>query len=137
MEFTDLGKHCDFCNKQDYLPFNCDKCKKYFCKEHWKQHNCKKKEASKEDLVSEIVNFLKKSKALIDENFSVIVNLGPGSFSGIRISLAIAKGLEISKNIKLFGFYNENLKTFDLENIEKMLSKNLIEKKLIKPLYLS
>ena len=100
-------------------------------------HNCKKKEASKEDLVSEIVNFLKKSKALIDENFSVIVNLGPGSFSGIRISLAIAKGLEISKNIKLFGFYNENLKTFDLENIEKMLSKNLIEKKLIKPLYLS
>ena len=33
----------------------------------------------------------------MDEKFSVIVNQGPGSFSGIRISLAVAKGLEISK----------------------------------------
>ena len=96
-----------------------------------------KKKNNDYNLVSEIFDFFRLRNVIIDENFSVIVNLGPGSFSGIRISLAIAKGLEISKNIKLFGYYNENLKTFDLENIEKMLSKNLIEKKLIKPLYLS
>ena len=43
MEFTDLGKHCSLCNRQDYLPFNCEKCKKYFCKEHWDLHDCDKK----------------------------------------------------------------------------------------------
>ena len=40
MEFADLGKHCHYCNFQDYLPFHCDKCKNYYCKEHWKSHNC-------------------------------------------------------------------------------------------------
>ena len=43
MDFSDLGKHCYYCNRQDYLPFQCDCCNKYFCKEHWKEHNCKKK----------------------------------------------------------------------------------------------
>ena len=37
-------------------------------------------------------------------NFSIIINQGPGSFSSIRTSLAVAKGLEISKKTKLFGF---------------------------------
>ena len=88
-------------------------------------------------LVSEILNFLNKHKAHLDERFSVIVNLGPGSFSGVRTALAVAKGLEISKKVKLFGFKNTDLKRFDQENIEKLLGKNLIEKKLIKPIYLS
>ena len=34
------------------------------------------------------------------KNFSVLINRGPGSFSGLRISLAIAKGMEISKKCK-------------------------------------
>ena len=50
-----------------------------------------------ERLVNEISNFLKSHNIKIDEKFSVLVNQGPGSFSGIRISLAVAKGLEISK----------------------------------------
>ena len=89
------------------------------------------------NLVPEILNFLDKHKAKLNENFSVIVNQGPGSFSGIRIALAVAKGLEISKKVKLFGFRNSDLKQFDQENIEKLLDKKLIEKKLIKPIYLS
>ena len=39
--------------------------------------------------------------------------------------------------VNLFGFKNTDLKQFDQENIEKLLSKKLIEKKLIKPIYLS
>ena len=73
----------------------------------------------------------------LDENFSVIVNQGPGSFSSIRTSLAVAKGLEISKKIKLFGFKNQDLKVFDQKNVEKLVKNNLIEKNLIKPIYLS
>ena len=76
-------------------------------------------------------------KVILDEFFSVIVNLGPGSFSRIRTSLAIAKGLEISKNVQLYGYKDTDLKEFDEENVEKLLKKYLIEKKLIKPIYLS
>ena len=91
----------------------------------------------KMNLVSEILNFLNKHKVKLDESFSVIVNQGPGSFSGVRRALAVAKGLEISKKVQLFGFKNTDLKLFDKENIEKILDEKLIEKKLIKPIYLS
>ncbi len=95
------------------------------------------KKDNNEKLVNEILNFLKKQKVILDEFFSVIVNLGPGSFSRIRTSLAIAKGLEISKNVQLYGYKDTDLKEFDEENVEKLLKKYLIEKKLIKPIYLS
>ena len=88
-------------------------------------------------LVSEILEFLNKHKVKLNQNFSVIVNQGPGSFSGIRIALAVAKGLEISNKVKLFGFQNKDLKQFNQENIEQLLNGKLIEKKLIKPIYLS
>ena len=88
-------------------------------------------------LVSEIMNFLNSHEVKLNENFSVIVNQGPGSFSGVRVSLAVAKGLEISKNVRLFGFKNTDLVKFDQKNVEKLLNRNLIEKKLIKAIYLS
>ena len=96
-----------------------------------------KNKNNKEQLVSDILKFLVSHKVKLDKEFSVIVNQGPGSFSGTRTSIAIAKGLEISKNVKLFGYKNSELKEFNQENIEKLLSKNLVEKKLIKPIYLS
>ena len=90
-----------------------------------------------DQLVSQLINFLSLHNISLDKNFSVIVNQGPGSFSGIRIALAVAKGLEISKNVQLYGFKDSDLMKFDQENIEKMFKKNLIEKKLIQPIYLS
>ena len=90
-----------------------------------------------ENLVEEISNFTKECNVNIDKNFSVIVNQGPGSFSGIRVSIAVAKGLEISKKVKIFGYNGTDLKVFDKENVEKLVNSNLIEKKLIKPIYLS
>ena len=88
-------------------------------------------------LVYEISNFLNEHKIQLDENFSVLVNQGPGSFSRIRTTIAVAKGIEISKNVNLYGFNNVDLQAFDKENIELLLEKKLIEKKLIKPIYLS
>ena len=90
-----------------------------------------------ETLVKEVSSFLKKHNAKLDETFSIIVNQGPGSFSSIRISLAVAKGLKISKKISIYGYRNTDLKVFNQENVEKLLNKKLIEKKLIKPIYLS
>ena len=99
-------------------------------------HNFDKKNNNAR-LVFEILNFLKLHKVMIDENLSVLINQGPGSFSGVRVSIAVAKGLKISKKVKLYGYKNQDLKVFNQENVEKLLSKNLIEKKLIKPIYLS
>ena len=89
------------------------------------------------DLVQDIYKLLNLHQANLNEKFSVIINQGPGSFSGIRVSLVVAKGLEISKKVQIFGYKNNNLKSFDLKNIEKLISKDLVEKKLIKPIYLS
>ena len=100
-------------------------------------HNFKNKKFNNEQLVLEVSNFLDDHKVQLDGKFSVIVNQGPGSFSGIRTSLAVAKGIKISKKVKLFGYKNQDLQSFDQENIEKLLKKRLIEKKLIKPIYLS
>ena len=100
-------------------------------------HDIQTKIKNNEILVSTILNFTTKHKANIDKNFSILVNNGPGSFSTIRIALAVAKGIMISNNAKLFGYKSENLAQFNLENIEFLINKNLIEKKLIKPLYLS
>ena len=100
-------------------------------------HNFQTKIQNNELLVSTILNFTNKHKAKIDKDFTVLVNNGPGSFSSIRVALAVAKGIKISNNVKLFGFKDKDLSQFNLENIEVLINKNLIEKKLIKPLYLS
>jgi len=90
-----------------------------------------------DQLVSNILNLVKKYKVNIDNGFSIIVNIGPGSFSTIRTSLSVAKGIKISKNINLYAFRNSDLKRFDLANIEFLIGKGLIQNKLIKPIYLS
>ena len=88
-------------------------------------------------LVSSILDIIKKKKAIINKNFSVIVNIGPGSFSGIRTSLAAAKGIKISKGVKIYGYKDRDVTKFDKKNIEFLINRNLIENKLIKPIYLS
>ena len=100
-------------------------------------HDFQTKIQNNEILVSTILNFANKHKANVDKNFSILINNGPGSFSTIRVALSVAKGIKISNNVKLFGFKNSDLPQFNLENIEVLINKNLIEKKLIKPLYLS
>jgi len=100
-------------------------------------HDFQTKIKNNEILTANILNLTNKHKANIDQNFTVLVNNGPGSFSTIRVALAVAKGIKISKNVQLFGFKDKHLSQFNLENIEVLINKNLIEKKLIKPLYLS
>ena len=100
-------------------------------------HDLQKKINNNDQLVLSILNLVKKYKVNIHSKFSILVNNGPGSFSSIRTSLAVAKGIKISKKINLFGFKNSDLGQFCLANIELLIKKNLIEKNLIKPLYLS
>ena len=100
-------------------------------------HAFEKRKNGNLQLVSEIMKFLKSHNVKLDKNFSIIVNRGPGSFSGLRASLSVAKGIKISKKIKLFGYNDKDLIQFNQENIENLVNKNLIEKKLINPIYFS
>jgi len=66
-------------------------------------HNLNSKTKSNDQLVVSILNLIKKHKVNLNSKFSMFVNLGPGSFSSMRASLAIAKGIQLSKKINLFG----------------------------------
>ena len=59
-----------------------------------------------EILTLEIVNFVKKHDIELNSSFSVFVNSGPGSFSGVRISLSVAKGIQIVKNTNTYSYNN-------------------------------
>ena len=100
-------------------------------------HNFDTKTKNNDQLVQSILNLIKKHKINFNEDFSILVNSGPGSFSSMRVSLAVAKGIKISKRNNLFGFKNSDLGQFNLANIELLINKNLLQKNLIKPLYLS
>ena len=100
-------------------------------------HDFDQKVNNNDQLVLSILNLVKKHKVNINNNFSILVNNGPGSFSSIRVSIAVAKGMKISKKINLYGYKNADLVQFNLINIELLIKKNLAQKNLIKPLYIS
>ena len=100
-------------------------------------HNFQSKTNNNGNLVLSISKFINEHKANLNENFSILINVGPGSYSSIRIAIAVAKGIKISHNINLYGFKDNDLSQFNLENIDILINKNLLEKNLLKPIYLS
>ena len=52
-----------------------------------------------DQIISSILNLIKKHKVNFNSDFSILVNYGPGSFSTIRASLAVAKGIKLSKKL--------------------------------------
>ena len=62
-------------------------------------------ESVKADRFMELIDkLLKESGSNIDQINEICVNIGPGSFTGIRVAVSIAKGLGITKNIKFKTF---------------------------------
>ena len=55
-------------------------------------------------LMKQILDFFKENNLTFDDISKIFVNQGPGNFSGLRGSLAIAKGVSLSKNLNLFGY---------------------------------
>ena len=90
-----------------------------------------------DQLALSVLNMIKKYKVNINNDFSVLVNSGPGSFSSLRASLSVAKGIKISNKINLFCYKNSDLGQFNLANIELLIKKKLVQKNLIKPIYIS
>ena len=67
----------------------------YFCEKLDKAHA--------ERLIFEIEQLLKKTHTPINEVDAIITTLGPGSFTGIRLAITVAKTWGFAKNIKVYG----------------------------------
>jgi len=81
--------------------------------------------------------FLKKNKTKLDDVKRIFVNQGPGKFSGVRISISVAKAISLAKNITLIGFESKVLENGNYSKLLELDEKNLLIKDLIKPLYSS
>ena len=75
-------------------------------------------------LMKQILDFFKANNIEFGDISNIFVNQGPGNFSGLRGSLATAKGVSLAKNLNLFGyntfiwscakFFNKKDSTFSL-----------------------
>ena len=93
-----------------------------------------------EKLTILIDNFIKGYGLNIDKISKLYVNRGPGSFAGIRNSLAVVKAIFVTKKIDYYCFSFEdfgNLHDFKYENVPNLCEKYNIKKNLIKPIYIS
>ena len=84
-----------------------------------------------------LLNFLKKKKIKLKEINRIFVNLGPGKFTSLRISLSIAKAISLANEAILVGFKSKDLVNKDYKNLVKLNTKKLLNKSLIKPIYSS
>ena len=69
-------------------------------------------EASKnnnEKLSMKLFDFFNENSIKLSELNNILVNQGPGKFSGIRTSIAVAKALSITNKLNLYGFNSNDL----------------------------
>ena len=81
--------------------------------------------------------FLKENKIKMEDVERIFVNLGPGKFSSLRISISVAKAISLAKNISLFGFESKFIENGNYKKLLELDSKNIVINDLIKPLYSS
>ena len=86
-------------------------------------------------LVILVVKFLENHQLNIKNLNNIFVNQGPGKFSGIRASLAIAKALSFANKIDLYGFSSDQVIDQNYVEIIELFNKGLLNKNLIKPQY--
>ena len=93
-----------------------------------------------EKLTILINDFLNDYDLKISNISKLYVNRGPGSFAGIRNSLAVVKAIYVARKIDYYCFSIDdfgNLQDFKHENVPSLCEKFKIKKNLINPIYIS
>jgi len=92
-----------------------------------------------EKLMVLINEFLENNKTSLDDISAIYVNRGPGSFAGIRNSLATIKALFLTKKIDYYCFSFEDFQESEAikyVDVPQLCKKYKIKKNLINPIYL-
>ncbi len=93
-----------------------------------------------EKLMILINEFLDTKDIKIKDISTFYLNIGPGSFAGIRNSISTIKALSLVTKIDYYGYsfdYFKNIKNIKYENIPNLCDKFNIKKNLINPIYIS
>ena len=94
-----------------------------------------------EKMIILIDDFLKFNKSSLSQINTIYVNRGPGSFAGIRNSLATIKALFLTKKIDYYCFSFDDFKVLNdaakYEDVPLLCKRFKIKKNLINPIYLS
>ena len=93
-----------------------------------------------EKLIILINVFIKSYDLTIGGISKLYVNRGPGSFAGIRNSLAVVKAIFVAKKIDYYCFSFDDFGGFHdnkYENVPNLCDKFNIKKNLINPIYIS
>ena len=81
--------------------------------------------------------FFKENNINLSKLNNVFINQGPGKFSGIRNSIAVAKALAFTNKLNLYGFNSNDIKGANYMDIVDLYKKGALIKNLIKPNYSS
>ena len=84
-----------------------------------------------------LFDFFSENNIKLSELNNIFVNQGPGKFSGIRTSIAVAKALSITNKLNLYGFNSEELKDMNYMHIIDLYNEGRLTKNLINPVYSS
>ena len=88
-------------------------------------------------LVVLLFDFLRENNIQIKDISNIFVNQGPGKFSSIRSSIAVAKGISVANSLDLYGFNGDQIEGHNYSKMLVLFKKGELKKNLIKPHYLS
>ena len=80
-----------------------------------------------------LLGFINKKKFKMGDIDRIFINLGPGKFTSLRISLSVAKAISLANKAVLTGFKSQDLVNKNYKNLIKIHK----IKSLIKPIYSS
>lgn len=81
------------------------------------------------DILSNIEKTLKSQKTSLQDITAIVVNQGPGSFTGVRVGIAVANALAWGLNIPVVGYKDGDVE----ESIAKIKDKHFF--KIVLPYY--
>ena len=93
-----------------------------------------------EKLTILINTFLDSKNLKIKDISTVYLNIGPGSFAGIRNSISVIKAIRLVMKIDYYCYsfqYFRDIKEIKYENIPNLCDKFNVKKNLINPIYIS
>ena len=84
-----------------------------------------------------IFGFLEQNNINLSKIDNIFINQGPGKYTSIRSAISIVKGLKISKNINIYGYYSTQIIDNKYDILMKLLKEGSLTKNFIQPKYLN